>query len=80
MTVDIHTLRSVRAARLQTFFVEDEVKECFTLDGIVPSGAGVAQIEVQFVFNTDHSLRVSANDVQGNRTRALSVKKKLYLG
>jgi len=52
----------------------------FTLDGIVPSGAGVAQVEVTFVYNTDHTLRVSANDLQGNRTRALSVKKKVVLG
>jgi len=52
----------------------------FTLDGIVPSSAGVAQVEVTFVYSTDHSLRVSANDVQGNRTRALSVKNKVMLG
>ena len=52
----------------------------FTLDGIVPSAAGVPQIEVSFVYSNDYSLRVSANDLQGNRTRALSVKNKIYLG
>ena len=50
------------------------------LGGIVPSGAGVPQIEVSFVYSNDYSLRVSANDLQGNRTRALSVKNKIYLG
>ena len=46
----------------------------------MPSGAGVPQIEVSFVYSNDYSLRVSANDLQGNRTRALSVKNKIYLG
>jgi len=51
----------------------------FTLDGIVASRAGVPQVEVTFTYSADNSLRVSANDVQGQRTRALSVKQKVYL-
>lgn len=52
----------------------------FELDGIAPSRAGVPQVEVTFVLSNDASLRVSANDVQGQRTRALSVKEKVRLG
>lgn len=52
----------------------------FELDGIAPSRAGVPQVEVSFVYSNDNSLRVSAIDVQGQRTRALSVKEKIRLG
>lgn len=52
----------------------------FELDGIAPSRAGVPQVEVTFVLSTDNSLRVSAVDLQGNRSRALSVKERIRLG
>ena len=52
----------------------------FELDGIPPGRAGVPQVEVTFVYSNDNSLRVSALDVQGNRTRALSVKERVRLG
>ena len=52
----------------------------FELDGIAPGRAGQAQIEVCFVLNNDQTMRVSANDVQGNRSRALSVKDRVRLG
>ena len=52
----------------------------FELDGITPSRAGVAQVEVTFTLSNDSSLRVSACDVQGQRTRALSVKERVRLG
>ena len=52
----------------------------FELDGITPSRAGVPQVEVSFVLSTDNSLRVSAVDLQGNRSRALSVKERVRLG
>lgn len=52
----------------------------FELDGIAPARAGGAQVEVSFVLSNDNSLRVSAADLQGNRTRALSVKEKIRLG
>lgn len=52
----------------------------FTLEGIAPSRAGVPQVEVTFFFSTDNQLRVSANDLQGQRTRALSVKNRVFLG
>ena len=45
-----------------------------------PARAGVPQVEVTFVLSNDQSLRVSAVDVQGQRTRALSVKEKVRLG
>jgi len=51
----------------------------FTLDGITPSRAGVPQVEVTFVLSNDNSLRVSALDKQGNRTRSLTVKEKIRL-
>ena len=38
------------------------------------------QVEVTFVLSNDQSLRVSAIDLQGNRSRALSVKQKVRLG
>ena len=52
----------------------------FELDGIGSARAGVPQVEVSFVLSNDNSLRVSANDVQGQRTRALSVKERVRLG
>ena len=52
----------------------------FELDGIAPARAGVPQVEVTFVLSNDQSLRVSAIDLQGNRSRALSVKQKVRLG
>lgn len=51
----------------------------FTLDGIAPARAGIPQIQVCFVLSNDNSLRVSAVDIQGNRTRALSVQEKVRL-
>lgn len=51
----------------------------FEVDGIAPARAGVPQIEVTFVLSNDHSLRVSALDHQGNRSRSLTVKEKVRL-
>jgi hypothetical protein len=52
----------------------------FTLDGIVPSRKGVPQIEITYNLDTQNMLRVTANDLQGNRTRALTVQEKVRLG
>ena len=52
----------------------------FNLDGIVPSSKGVPQVEVTLNLDTSNTLRVTANDVQGNRARALTVKEKVRLG
>jgi len=51
----------------------------FNLDGITPSGKGVPQIEVTFNLDTSDALRVTANDLQGNRARALTVKDRVRL-
>jgi len=51
----------------------------FNLDGIIPSGKGVPQIEVTFNLDTNNMLRVTANDLQGNRARALTVKDRVRL-
>jgi len=51
----------------------------FNLDGIVPCSKGVPQIEVTFNLDTSNTLRVTANDLQGNRARALTVKDKVRL-
>ena len=52
----------------------------FNLDGIAPAGKGVPQIEVTFNLDTGNVLRVTANDLQGGRSRALTVKDKVRLG
>jgi len=52
----------------------------FTIDGIAPTHAGLAQVEVSLNLGGDNSLRVSAVDCQGNRTRSLTVKDKIRLG
>ena len=44
------------------------------------SKRGVPQIEITFNLDTSNMLRVSANDLQGNRTRALTVQEKVRLG
>ncbi len=51
----------------------------FELDGISPSQAGLAQVEVTLNLSADNSLRVSAVDCQGNRSRSLTVKEKIRL-
>jgi len=52
----------------------------FELDGIAPARAGNAQVQVCFSLSNDNTLRVTANDVQGNRQRALTVKERIRLG
>ena len=46
---------------------------------VVPSAKGVPQIEVTFNLDTSNALRVTANDLQGQRSRALTVKDKVRL-
>ena len=51
----------------------------FTLDGISPGPKGTPQVEVTFNYDTSNTLRVTANDLQGNRARALTVTEKVRL-
>jgi len=51
----------------------------FTLDGITPGSKGAPQVEVTFNYDTSNTLRVTANDLQGNRARALTVTEKVRL-
>ena len=51
----------------------------FTLDGISKAPKGVPQIEVALHLDTNDMLRVTATDVQGNRSRALSIKERVKL-
>jgi len=52
----------------------------FELDGIAPARAGVPQVVVTFAISSDQTLRVSAVDQQGQRTRALTVRERIQLG
>ena len=51
----------------------------FTLDGIAPTAKGVPQIEVTLNLDTSNMLRVTANDLAGNRARALTVTERVRL-